>query len=402
MPYSTNADAPPDVRQRFSGHCLTVWRTTLNDTLQRHDDEGRAWATAELAGQQCEDAKMTNTKAAMPTTEAAMRAHLTADPPAGHGMDAADMPMPMMAGRHAKMHDKGADHEHDEMKMTGVKFAEGSDSIIEGLAIPYSGSFKGRDLHGETFTKATDFALDWFPDEGRPFLYHHGLDESVKSALVGRQIEREERDIGQWVRVQLDKRSKYVDAIREMVDAGALSFSSGAMAHLVQTRKDGTITRWPWVELSGTPTPAEPGAVVYAVKSADAIEHLTAVKAAAALQSILDSDSGLESEPFAGHAERVTASLGKFADRVNARLEVRRLDVERLKSGRALSAANRAEIQEAIDAVDALVTHRARLADLLARSDPAATEAAKAVAAEYLRFLADEARRNGVEVPIPV
>lgn len=276
--------------------------------------------------------------------------------------------------------------------MTGVKFAKGSDSIIEGLAIPYGGSVKGKDLHGEDFGPDTDLALDWFPDEGRPFLYHHGLDESVKTALVGRQFGREERDIGQWVQVQLDKRSKYMDAIRELVDADSLSFSSGAIPHLVQTRKDGHIERWPWVELSGTPTPAEPGANIYAVKAVDAIEHLTAVKAAAALKSILDSEGGLESEPFAVHAERVSALLDEFADRVSSREDAR------TKSGRSLSAANRAEIAEVIESIDRLNEKRVQLADLIARNDPATAKAAELVAAEYLRFLREQARVNGVAV----
>src|SRR5688572_11577720 len=55
-----------------------------------------------------------------------------------------------------------------------VKFVDGSDTLIEGLAVPYGGSFgKGKDLHGEDFGPDTDLALDWFPEEGRPFLFHH-------------------------------------------------------------------------------------------------------------------------------------------------------------------------------------------------------------------------------------
>jgi hypothetical protein len=51
----------------------------------------------------------------MPTTPAAMRAHLTADPPAGHGMTDADMPMAEMEQRHESMHGDGAGHEHTMM-----------------------------------------------------------------------------------------------------------------------------------------------------------------------------------------------------------------------------------------------------------------------------------------------
>jgi hypothetical protein len=51
----------------------------------------------------------------MPTTPAAMRAHLTAEPPAGHGMTDADMPMAEMEQRHESMHGDGAGHEHTMM-----------------------------------------------------------------------------------------------------------------------------------------------------------------------------------------------------------------------------------------------------------------------------------------------
>lgn len=52
---------------------------------------------------------------AMPTTPEAMRRHLGTEPPAGHGMDAADMPMADMEERHNAMHAAGADHEHTSM-----------------------------------------------------------------------------------------------------------------------------------------------------------------------------------------------------------------------------------------------------------------------------------------------
>jgi len=52
----------------------------------------------------------------MPQTPAAMRAHLTAKPPSGHGMAGDDMPMDMpmgeMTAHHTSMHSDGAEHEH--------------------------------------------------------------------------------------------------------------------------------------------------------------------------------------------------------------------------------------------------------------------------------------------------
>jgi hypothetical protein len=53
-------------------------------------------------------------KAAAPTSESGMRSHLAADPPGGHGMDAADVPGDMsgMTERHDAMHSDGAPHAH--------------------------------------------------------------------------------------------------------------------------------------------------------------------------------------------------------------------------------------------------------------------------------------------------
>lgn len=217
--------------------------------------------------------------------------------------------------------------------MNAVKFAEGTDNIIEGLAIPFGGPFAGKDLHGESFGPDTDFALEWFPDEGRPVLFDHGLDTGMKTALVGRQIERAAQDAGHWVKVQLDKRNRYFDQITKMVNDGALSFSSGSLSHLVKV-DDGSIKSWPWVELSLTPTPANPDAAVYAVKSSDAIEHIAAVKSAvpAPLKAAVDtmedgfteqSEGGTESEPLADHFERVSREVKAWTDRVAARAEAR-------------------------------------------------------------------------------
>jgi hypothetical protein len=59
-------------------------------------------------------------KAAMPTSPDAMRRHLMAEPPAGHGMTEVDMPMAEMAQRHESVHGSGAGHEHGDMPK-GVK-----------------------------------------------------------------------------------------------------------------------------------------------------------------------------------------------------------------------------------------------------------------------------------------
>lgn len=144
-----------------------------------------------------------------------------------------------------------------------VKIASETDRYveIEGLAIPYIGPLEGnKDFDGERFTKDTDLCLEWFP-AGRPLLYHHGHDEKMSTMPIGRQVKSWELDAGRWASAQIDKSGQYWEEIKELVAQGRLFFSSGALAHLKLVDDDGNIQRWPWAELSLTPTPANPYAV---------------------------------------------------------------------------------------------------------------------------------------------
>jgi hypothetical protein len=160
-----------------------------------------------------------------------------------------------------------------------VKFAEGSTTSLDILAVPFGGPFAGRgqsgvDTDGEYFSAKTDLCLDWFPTE-RPLLYHHGMDGGPGVAAIGRvdsATARKDVD-GWWVRAQLDESNAYFDSIAQLVAEGKLYASSGAMPHLVRRGKGGELTRWPWVELSLTPTPANLFATVQPV---DAEKHYKA------------------------------------------------------------------------------------------------------------------------------
>ena len=113
--------------------------------------------------------------------------------------------------------------------------------------------FGGKDLYGETFTKSTDFMLDLVPN--KPVLYDHSLGE-VKH-IIGKAIKVEPRDAGLWVEAELKRNEEYVSQVLELVQKGALGWSSGSVSHLV--RMDGSqIKAWPLIEMSLTPTPAEP------------------------------------------------------------------------------------------------------------------------------------------------
>ncbi len=148
---------------------------------------------------------------------------------------------------------------------TAVKRLDGAGRIGGYLVV--WGDADRRDLHGEFFTPQTDLGLDWFPR--RPVLYQHGLDKTLGPSLIG-QIEQMWTDeVGLWVEAQLDLRHRWARAVLDLIEQGALGWSSGSLPHLVEVAANGGIRRWPIVEGSLTPTPAEPRYTdVVAVKAA--------------------------------------------------------------------------------------------------------------------------------------
>lgn len=159
-----------------------------------------------------------------------------------------------------------------------VRFLEeDGEWFVEGLILPFGGPVNGQDLTGTHFAKSTDFCLDWY-ESGRPGMYAHGFDATLGTSVVGREIKHWKDDKGVWLRAQIDKAHEYAAEIKELVEAGLVSLSSGAVDHLVRVAaKSGEITRWPWVEWSIVPNPANPEAVLYQVKSTDAAAHLREV-----------------------------------------------------------------------------------------------------------------------------
>ncbi len=139
-----------------------------------------------------------------------------------------------------------------------VKFIptpDAPDSRVGGYLVVW-GDPATRDLEGEYFTPGTELGLDWY--DKRPMLYHHGLDGSVQAAVIGTIDTLKADSVGVWAEAQLDLRQKYVQAVLRLVARGVLSWSSGSLPHLVEVAHDGEIKRWPIVEGSLTPLPAEP------------------------------------------------------------------------------------------------------------------------------------------------
>lgn len=143
---------------------------------------------------------------------------------------------------------------HETPGKTAIKALNDSGRIGGYLVV--FGSSSQRDLQGEYFTPDTDLGLDWY--DRRPVLYHHGLDGEVQASVVGTIDHLKADSVGVWAEAQLDLRHRYIQALQRLVKQGALGWSSGSLPHLVITEADGKIKRWPIIEGSMTPAPAEP------------------------------------------------------------------------------------------------------------------------------------------------
>ncbi|MGA1784927.1 MAG: phage major capsid protein [Pontimonas sp.] len=146
----------------------------------------------------------------------------------------------------------------------------------------YGVVFGGTDLDGETFGSDTDYMLDLVPQ--KLVLYDHGQNSEVKHAIIGK-ISADGitvDDDGIWIEAELSKHAAYVEHIRKLAEKGVLGWSSGSVGHLV-SRAGKSIKRWPIIEFSLTPTPAEPRTLgVEVIKSLG--------EAVAALQGITPAD----------------------------------------------------------------------------------------------------------------
>jgi hypothetical protein len=172
-----------------------------------------------------------------------------------------------------------------------VRFIDRDQGIISGLIVPYTGPIAGdKDLYGTRFSANTDLALEWFPDGGRPGLYSHGFDEELQTEVIGRELRSwEEPGRGRWLEAQIDKAHRYAEEILGLVDKGMLALSSGAVDHLVRiNRSTRDVERWPWVEWSLVPNPGNPEALIYHVRSTDAVAHApeVAIRIIEALEAV--------------------------------------------------------------------------------------------------------------------
>lgn len=128
---------------------------------------------------------------------------------------------------------------------------------IEG----YTVLFDNRDLEGQRFSKDTDYWLDYYGGTKRPLMWDHAFDsEGPGIDPVGKVTTIKADDRGLWFEAVIDRASQYAEMVRDLIEMGVVGVSSGAPPHMVRFVGD-TIKSWPLIEISLTPTPAEPGTI---------------------------------------------------------------------------------------------------------------------------------------------
>lgn len=130
---------------------------------------------------------------------------------------------------------------------------------IGGHAVLW-GSPTKRDLMDEFFTTKTAELTAIFDVTKRlPLLYEHAIDGKLMTTVVGLVDKVQADEVGLWYEAQLTMAGKYRAAIDELIGQGLLGTSSGTLPAARRVdRKTGQVLRWPVVEISLTPRPAEP------------------------------------------------------------------------------------------------------------------------------------------------
>jgi hypothetical protein len=207
-----------------------------------------------------------------------------------------------------------------------------------------------QDLTGEHFTAKTYLGKD--DGDGVDVLFHHGMPikkgfEDFASHIFKNAVKTSRNDIGVWAETVLDLADKYESKVFELVKAGKLGWSSGSTARVVRKSADGEILRWPIVEASLTPAPAEPRNRAIAIKSVEDFSSLFNLSGDEAfaetknLESILESGlrDGLRFEQRLDLVLAANEQVIKDAKEIN---ELRKAT----KAGRKISTARMTKLKE--------------------------------------------------------
>ena len=132
---------------------------------------------------------------------------------------------------------------------------------VGGLGIEFTDENR-KDLHGEYFDAETDYGPS--KGDGAYCLFHHGIPIRSEPSFISiaqkifKPVSLTEDEKGLFYSTVLDMSDDYENMIYDLQSRGKLFWSSGALPQTAKTADNGRIEVWHPVELSFTPTPANP------------------------------------------------------------------------------------------------------------------------------------------------
>lgn len=271
---------------------------------------------------------------------------------------------------------------------------------VGGYSVRFTDATR-RDLTGEYFTSKT--YLGAHEGDGVDVLFHHGMVipappkasasqrktfEAFSDHIYGTAKSKRD-DIGLFTEAVLNLADEYEAAVFRLVKAGKLGWSSASAGHTVRKTSDGEITRWPIIEISLTPTPAEPLNRAVTLK---AIESLKFVPLDEGEDDDFDEKPMSEAEKLVSsfktldvgtHSHLVVSACRDFGSRMSSRYEAR------LKAGRVFSEQNIRQMEECMTQ---LMSVHDRLMGMVQASRPMADAEKRAKETEH--FLAKHRHRT--------
>lgn len=187
-----------------------------------------------------------------------------------------------------------------------------------GGPIPYPGAPRGADVDRQWYTERTDFKTGWFPF----YLvdWHHRQDRSSKADILGKAIDPETDEDGQWVTVWLKHGERRVKLIQQLAEQGQIFGSSEAVPGMTKLfsgkgtipwRRDipGEIAVWPYMRQALSTSPQNTYSVIRPLKGTlDDLAATGDAPTAAFFDDLATFLDTLVSSPETGKAGRVVAA----------------------------------------------------------------------------------------------
>jgi hypothetical protein len=209
--------------------------------------------------------------------------------------------------------------------MQALKATPLDDDAFRLLAHPFSGPIpfadapKGADLDKQWYDPSCDFKVGWFPF--RLVDWHHRQDVASKADILGKAVDPETDEDGQWVTVWLRHGERRINLIKQIAERGMLFGSSEAVpgmskirttkGDIVPWRRDipGAIVVWPYMRQALSTSPQNTHSVIRPLKATlDDLAATGDVPSSAFFDDLSSFLDTLASSPETGKAGRVVAA----------------------------------------------------------------------------------------------